>query len=265
MTGFLDTIVAASAPLDFLSWHVYSDDPQTFADAADFYREQLDDRGLNATESHISEWNTSSSLLETRILARGAAINTASWIALQNSDVEVSTFYRGNDTAPSLPTFFGLYRAGGDPKKTALAFDLWSDVVEHTDQRDLAVTDGASGDLRTLAAEDPEGDIVVLVSNLDAAPTSYDVSFGSATGLDLSQYLVRVFEVSDSISGIGVSFADPQDIPIGGHTVHLVTLSIPEPSSLTLLALASLGLLTPMACRRRRLIFRMHSNTARFR
>ena len=164
----------------------------------------------------------------------------------------VSTFYRGNDTSIELLTFHGIFQADGTPKKTALAFDLWSDVAAHPDQRELAITNGTSGDLWAVVGEAPAGNIAVLVSNLDEAATHYEVSFDSATGLDISQYAVRVFEVSDHLSEIGVSLADPGDISIGGHTVHLVTLLIPEPSTLALLAFAALGVLPPTVASRPR-------------
>ena len=61
VASFLDTVDAASAPRDFLSWHIYTNDPQDYAEAADFYRDELDSCELTATESYISEWNTATS------------------------------------------------------------------------------------------------------------------------------------------------------------------------------------------------------------
>jgi len=244
---FLDTVKAAGAPLDFMSWHVYSNDPAEYTAAADFYRSALDSRGLNQTESHITEWNTPTAEGDAgalRIGAKGAAINTAAWIALQESDVEVSTFYRGNDASPALPTFCGMFNADGTPKKTAPAFDLWSDMASCSLQRLLSITDGSGGDLRALAGEDALGNFALPISNLDAASCYYALSLDSALGLDLSQYRARLFIVSDAIPGIGQSPVDPRRVLIGGHEVHLVTLTVvPEPSAILLAGIAAVSLL----------------------
>ncbi len=44
-------------PLDFFSWHLYSNKPEDYRDAARFYRQQLDAHGYTEAESHITEWN----------------------------------------------------------------------------------------------------------------------------------------------------------------------------------------------------------------
>jgi len=246
VASFLSAVAAAGAPLDFLSWHMYSNRPQDYAYAASYYRGALDSNGLGQAESHVTEWNTSTAagdLEATRIGARGAAINTGAWIALQNSDVTVSTFYRGNDTLPEYPTFYGMFFADGTPKKTALAFSLWSDAAAHPEQRNLHVTEGALGDLWALSGEDDQGNIVVLISNLDANATSYGISFDDGTGLDLSQFEASLKVVSDGVEGVGTFPVDPGNATIGGHTVHLLTLTVPEPATAALLAVGLTGLL----------------------
>ena len=54
---FLDMVKQNDCPLDFYSWHIYSDDPDTVIAHAKFVRETLDARGFTATESHLNEWN----------------------------------------------------------------------------------------------------------------------------------------------------------------------------------------------------------------
>ncbi len=56
---FLREVKAAGAPLDVLTWHMYSNDPVQFADAARFYREAAEKAGFGDLEQHVTEWNTS--------------------------------------------------------------------------------------------------------------------------------------------------------------------------------------------------------------
>jgi hypothetical protein len=226
---FLDAVKAAGAPLDFLSWHMYTNDPDAYAGAASWYRQELEARGFQEAESHISEWNTAvknasaQEQADLRINARGATINTAAWILLQKSDVVVSTFYRGNDTASNLPTFYGMFRADGTRKKVADAFELWSETADYTDRLDLI--EPAGSDLYVLAARNAAGGVAVLIANPGETGTSYNLDFDGATGLDISGYSVTIRELSDGASGIVTYGSVPEANSIGGYTVQLVVLS----------------------------------------
>lgn len=113
-----------NVPLDFISWHIYSNDPDDYRKAGLFYRNLLDSFGYENVESHITEWNTEDGAI--RYNARGAALMTGAWIGLQDGEVDLSTFFRGQDTSPSLPTFYGMFFANGSYKKVAYAFKSWS-------------------------------------------------------------------------------------------------------------------------------------------
>ncbi len=215
--SFLDAVKAADAPLDFHSWHVYSNDPDDYAKAADWYREELDARGFTGTESHISEWNTGTTGLsateqkDLRVNAKGATINTAAWIELQKTDVAVSTFYRGNDTSSDLPAFFGMFHADGTRKKIADAFELWSAMAEYSGR--LELTGGEESGLHIIAGRNAEGRIAVLIANTTEEATTY--SFESTGTIEA---------VSDNDEGIVVRSAAADENGIGAHTVHLVLL-----------------------------------------
>ena len=227
-TGFLDYVVEQGAPLDFFSWHMYHNDPQVFGDAAAYYRQQLDSRGLTATESHISEWNsvihgaeiTPSEALELRTGARGAAILTAAWIGMQEQGVDASLFYRGTDPIPELPTFYGLFYTDGRPKRIALAFKLWSQVSAYPERLD---TDAGGSNLWVLAGRNAQDEIAVLVANPSADGTSWQVAFADGRDpIDGTLTLEVVNDDSDVI--LSYSLTAPV-VPIGPHTVQLLTLS----------------------------------------
>jgi len=56
---FIDYVRApeSKCPLDFFSWHVYTDDPEQLARFARYCRTYLDEHGLSGTEAILNEWN----------------------------------------------------------------------------------------------------------------------------------------------------------------------------------------------------------------
>ncbi|MFO0750598.1 MAG: hypothetical protein U1F43_33760 [Myxococcota bacterium] len=84
LAAFLDRVAATGAPLDFVSFHIYANDPDAPADLARNLRVILDARGFTATGIAITEWNTEThagtdlaGAREAALRARGAAILSA--------------------------------------------------------------------------------------------------------------------------------------------------------------------------------------------
>ncbi|MCM8757098.1 MAG: hypothetical protein NC823_01285, partial [Candidatus Omnitrophica bacterium] len=182
VTAFLDFIQRQRTPLDFISWHLYANDPVTFRQAARFYRQELDKRGLFKTESHVTEYHTNDrrlpaglSPIEVRAGSAGAAILTAAWIALQAENVSQAFVYRGIDMSMHQPNFYGLFQPDGTPKKPALAFSLWSRLAGC--EKLLVKTGEQSGGLWFLAGRNSAGQILVLVANPTQEGHWWRVSF----------------------------------------------------------------------------------------
>lgn len=142
ITEFIRAMKEAGIVPDFLSWHMYSNDPLEYAEATAFYRAQLDRQGFAKTALHLTEWNTDASGdgRDLRMGSLGASRLTAAWIALQEAGLDEAYFYRGNDTSPRLPTFYGMFFADGREKAIARAFKLWVETAKCG--RKLAVTTG---------------------------------------------------------------------------------------------------------------------------
>lgn len=202
---FLAAVKAAGAPLDFFSWHLYSNDPADFTTCARFYRQALDRYGFTAAESHLTEWNTEAESAAgadkgpLRTGARGAAMLSAGWMALQQAGVAQSLFYRGTDPSMSLPTFYGMFYADGSPKKVADAATLWRLVTGYP--RLHAVT-GASAGLAALAAGTDNGARALLLANTGAGTQNLQTWTASLSGANLADYLVSTLTVSDAAAGI---------------------------------------------------------------
>ena len=222
--SFLIYVSTNDAPMDFFSWHLYANDPNDWARTARFYRNELDALGFQATKMHVTEWNTdvrrigdrSAEALALRTGGRGAAILTAAWIAMQENDVAVSTFYRGPDPAMDAPTVYGMFYANGQPKRVALAFSLWARLVAHPHRVTVASTPGAA--LWMLAGRDDVGEIALLIAN----PTSTEFHYTLA---ETETRQLRLLQVSDASDQVQSMIIDGDEIAIAGETVQLVIIA----------------------------------------
>ena len=220
---FLVYVKQNEAPLDFLSWHLYSNDPHQWVQAARFYRSELDALGFQAVTMHVTEWNTSirqlgdksAESLALRTGGKGAAILTAAWIAMQDNGVAVSTFYRGSDPDMDAVEFYGIFYANGKPKRIALAFSLWAQLVAHPQRLTVsAVPDTA---LWMLAGQNDAGETALLIANPTTVPVRYMVA-----GVESRRCtLLQVSDASEQVQALDVAGCV---IEIGGETVQLVTI-----------------------------------------
>lgn len=221
--GFLTYVKQNNAPLDFLSWHLYSNNPTDWTTAASFYRKELEGLGFQSTRMHITEWNTdirqmgdeSTEAVALRSGSKGAAILTAAWIAMQKSGIDVSTFYRGPDPDINVKTFYGMFFADGRPKKIALAFSLWAKIADHSVRR--AISTKPESDLWFLAGQNESGEIALLVTN----PTSRAVRY-TISGVGNRQF--TLLQVNDSFEQVQSMKIEGQTIEIGGESIQLIIL-----------------------------------------
>jgi hypothetical protein len=224
--GLLDYVQAHQTPFDFLSWHMYSNDPQEYADAAQFYRKELDRHGFTSVAMHVSEWNTAGkndmaglTAHQARLGGRGAAILTAAWIALQQNGVSESLVYRGPDPDLNAATFYGLFYADGRPKRSALAFTLWSQFAQYSQALQVDM-DGRAG-LWILAGQNANGETAVLFANPIDQP--FTLTLLRADGTPIPG--VRMDTVSDASETIQESTGGAQvSVPS-----YAVVLAIVQP------------------------------------
>lgn len=93
--GFLDYVKAKGAPLDFFSWHIYTDDPEEIYRHALYARRELDQHGFVNTLSSLNEWNYGAegkSNLEKKTMV-GASFVSSVMTRLQESGVVDSALY----------------------------------------------------------------------------------------------------------------------------------------------------------------------------
>ena len=94
MNGFFDYIKDKDVPLDFFSWHCYSDSPEEIGRAARFIRKYLDDKGYNNAKSYLTEFNTSYSLSSCPVNnPRYVSELAASMIVADDSPMDMMFYY----------------------------------------------------------------------------------------------------------------------------------------------------------------------------
>ena len=155
VTAFLDLCRRESLPLDFFSWHCYTDNPAELVLRARAVRRMLDARGFQGTESHLNEWNllpdNSWNLLSRQATgemrqrgidrmmgAEGGAFLVASLIALQEAPVDMANFYHAETGG------FGMFTEFGAPTRNYHALLAFAGMLD-TPRRVRATNGGVAG------------------------------------------------------------------------------------------------------------------------
>jgi xylan 1,4-beta-xylosidase len=170
--GFIDYCAAHKLPLDFYSWHTYTDssaDPYDAIRLAKDIRKVLDTHGFPKAESILSEWNLSSDFTanEKSILqgADDAAYTGAVLSYAQDAPIDHAQFYRGD------AAWMGLFDLQGKYFKTAYVFQALGKML-NTPQR-LSVEGPDTFGFATLAGRSSDSKTVqILISNY-AIPADY--------------------------------------------------------------------------------------------
>lgn len=206
--SFLEYCRARRSPIDFFSWHNYSNSPYEVCSKAKVIREALNNYGYTNSESHLNEWghlpgnswegHISKSHKEAQKWSErvnsfdGAAYTMAVMLDGQDAPIDAA-FTFNSDTGR-----FGIYDQWGTPRPTWYALQAFSWVlsgtnirIKTTNQDRVSVGAGVSKD---------KSKVQVLVSHR-ANPEKLSLS---VTNLPWSgQSIVEVFEVTeDSLAPI---------------------------------------------------------------
>ncbi|MBS4097177.1 MAG: hypothetical protein KGZ83_10135 [Sulfuricella sp.] len=229
VSNFLDYVKSNGAPLDFFSWHIYSNSADDFATAAAYYRTTLDGKGYTATESHLTEWNSGGSTTNTttnsdyRAKAKGAAVITAGWIGLQEQGVNQAFFYRGADIGTPDPQLYGLIFPDGTPKKSALAYSLWNEVLGYATRYPLTFSETlvATG-VKALAAQRSDGALAILVANTGTSSVKWTLAFPDSRKLASYPLTLKTLDDSDTLLKVNTPSATEFDLAAGTAQLLLV-------------------------------------------
>ncbi|MGV3774174.1 MAG: GH39 family glycosyl hydrolase [Verrucomicrobiales bacterium] len=165
---FLEMCKSEGAPLDFFSWHCYTDDPSELVGRAKAVRKLLDDYGFTKTESHLNEWNylpgnnwgplgrkVSAEEREAFYLQMGglpgAAFVASSLVELQAAPVDTSNLFHGELGG------FGLFNEFGSPNKVYQALELFSYMLQTPRRLQVEASPALPANLHILAGLSDDG------------------------------------------------------------------------------------------------------------
>ena len=165
MNGFLASVAAGKAPLDFFSWHIYAPTPETVLERSRTVDEALSKYGFKDTESVLDEWNyvhqwteTSQENVRVRNSIKGAAYAAATMAACQNeTPIKFMTCY---DFRPDSRYNIAFDYADRRPLIGYYPFYAWGKLLECGTQ---VRVESDTPEIYVVAAKAPSGRLRILV------------------------------------------------------------------------------------------------------
>ncbi len=206
LKGFLEYCRDKATPLDFFSWHTYTNNPYLYVRKAKAMRNLLDEYGFTKAELHLNEWNylpdndwTPMSLAGQGLKRRewfariggaeGAAFLACVLVYLQDSPVDVANYYAGDINC------FGLFDRFGAPGKNFYAAKAFKMLLD-TPIR-VKTTTGKPGERAVCAGVNrDETELTVLLSNFRCTDKEY--RFGIDNFVKQGKVAWEIFRVDSS-------------------------------------------------------------------
>jgi hypothetical protein len=161
--AFMQFCQTNQVPLDFFSWHSYTDksfDPYDNARIGRLIRAELDAHGFTATESHVTEWAPSAwFILPSKMMT--AAYRVSSLIYMQDGSIDLSTAFE-------LEPFFSV---DGQYEKSGQAFRATGSMLDTPVRLPLLGEDDKG--FAVIAGKSTGGrEIQILISNYELPPAA---------------------------------------------------------------------------------------------
>lgn len=176
---------AHPAPLDFFSWHEYASDPESIIRHANYAREQLDNYGLNKTESIFNEWNYSGPDMFTEMKRMpGAAFCAAVLCGLQSAPVDSAMNYAGD---PHM-LYNALYEnLSAKTTKTYLVFETFGKLYQLGTQ--VSAKCDKTG-IYTCAAKNDANNVGIIAANYNRDDTELILKTNGLKNKNLKVFLL---------------------------------------------------------------------------
>lgn len=171
-------------PLDFFSWHLYTDDPKELGIHAEYVRKSLDKLGLTHVENINNEWNYTlgAKHAKTRKNEKGASMCAATMCIMQQGSVDKAMYY---DATPTR-SYCGIYNY---PEmtltKTYFVFKAFNELYKLGTS--VAISDRKDKEIYAIAATDEsKSNKAILVTNYSDEEQNVKLNFkGDATSVVL--------------------------------------------------------------------------------
>ena len=196
--GFMEYIREKGSPIDFFTWHSYSDVEKTLV-MDEFLHKTLKEYGYEGLETHLNEWNNAH---EGRLHGTGYAAAAAAgmMLAFQNAHTDMLCYY---DTRLQASTYGGFFAPlTYEPVATYYAFAAFGRLYQLGTQAEAVVT-GAEGEFYALCATDGKKNALMLVNRTgekqDLALEGVDMDHAQIHLIDTGRLLSMAFE-ADAIA-----------------------------------------------------------------
>ncbi len=201
---FLDLCRRESMPLDFFSWHCYTDNPAELVQRAKGIRRLLDAKGFATTESHLNEWNylpgnswkalskgnageERQKFYDDMSGASGAAFILSALLELQDAPVDVCNLFHGEVGG------FGLFNENGVPLKSYHALRAFRALQEMPHRAEAR--GAVPGRLAIAAGLSPAGsEAVVAISNFRHRASNFVLKCRGFPWLGQTIYEIRLLD-----------------------------------------------------------------------
>ena len=171
------------SPLDYFSWHTYSDIKETL-DAADYCRKVMTKYGFGDVQDCLTEWNTDFGR-DSKNTSKAAARALAMMLGLQKKTTSIGCYY---DARLSASDFAGLFNS--ETRKPRLAYYAFM-MFNHVFKLENEIETSADNESVFVCGAKKENKAVLLVSNI-GEEVELEIE---ALGVDLKE--AEVLMISD--------------------------------------------------------------------
>jgi xylan 1,4-beta-xylosidase len=199
--GFLKYSRERRLPVDFVSWHIYTQDPSDIVDRGKNVHDMTVRYGYSEAKSILDEWNYGPSnwqslFVDADVTRRyfdatqnsvGAAFDAAVLIGLEDAHVDIATLYTGTSS------MWGLFTSSGSPQKPYYAFLAFSHLLNSPKR--LAMSPVGNPSIRILAGISEDGKTVrILISNTSKESHGLRILLTGLPGKTSFQYQEQVVD-----------------------------------------------------------------------
>lgn len=196
-------------PLDFFSWHIYTNSPLVMGEFSRKMRGVLDSYGYTKTESILNEWNyvygwNGTEFIDS-ILAiigiKGAAFNSAVMSVCQKNPLDMLMYY---DARPSaFNGMFDFYTLR--TLKGYYSFLMFNDLYKKGTE---VKSDSSDNEVFVNAGKDNDGNFSVLITyftnDSNALEKEIEVDFAGVKPTELSEYFLDEKHSCENVGGLEV-------------------------------------------------------------
>ena len=198
-------------PMDFFSWHCYTNTPEKIKEKANIIHGLMKKYGYGSAESILDEWNylrdwkdNFTYTVEQVRGIKGGAFCAAVMATAQKEGIDMLMYY---DVRPST-SFCGLFNMVSlKPQPAYYAFYLWSRLRDYGNVVRSSVPEEEK-DLYAVAAEDEKGNIAVMACRFNDDDNVSAPKVVTISGLRDGKYFAHITDDVRSFTEIPVEVKD---------------------------------------------------------